>query len=249
MVEPSNIYLGDAYDLIKQLKDHSVDLIITDPPYAIEGIHGSGILKSRPANQQTYNEISDSDLDKGIDLKILDDLVRVMKKINIYIWCNKTQIYDYMTYFVKERNCSFEILIWAKENPIPFCGTHYLCDKEYCLYFWEQGAPVSIPYDRARTYFISKTNQDDKKDYGHPTIKPIELIETLIKNSTGGGSNLVVLDPFVGSGTTCLAAKRLGHQWIGFEINEKYYKIAVDRLQGINQRGEMNLFDMDWDEQ
>ena len=249
MVEPNNIYLGDAYELIKQLKDHSVDLIVTDPPYAIEGIHGSGILKSRPANQQTYNEISDSDLDKGIDLKILDDLVRVMKKINIYIWCNKTQIYDYMTYFVKERNCSFEILIWAKENPIPFCGTHYLCDKEYCLYFWEQGAPVSIPYDRARTYFISKTNQDDKKDYGHPTIKPIELIETLIKNSTGGGSNLVVLDPFVGSGTTCLAAKRLGHQWIGFEINEKYYKIAVDRLQGINQKGEMNLFDMDWDEQ
>jgi len=244
MVEPNNIYLGDAYELIKQLKDHSVDLIVTDPPYAIEGIHGSGILKSRPANQQTYNEISESDLDKGIDLKILDDLVRVMKKINIYIWCNKTQIYDYMTYFVKERNCSFEILIWAKENPIPFCGTHYLCDKEYCLYFWEQGAPVSIPYDRARTYFISKTNQDDKKDYGHPTIKPIELIETLIKNSTGGGSNLVVLDPFVGSGTTCLAAKRLGHQWIGFEINEKYYKIAVDRLQGINQRGEMNLFDI-----
>lgn len=244
MVEPNNIYLGDAYELIKQLKDHSVDLIITDPPYAIEGIHGSGILKSRPANQQTYNEISESDLDKGIDLKILDDLVRVMKKINIYIWCNKTQIYDYMTYFVKERNCSFEILIWAKENPIPFCGTHYLCDKEYCLYFWEQGAPVSIPYDRARTYFISKTNQDDKKDYGHPTIKPIELIETLIKNSTGGGSNLVVLDPFVGSGTTCLAAKRLGHQWIGFEINEKYYKIAIDRLQGINQRGEMNLFDI-----
>ena len=248
MVEPNNIYLGDAYELIKQLKDKSVDLIVTDPPYAIEGIHGSGILKSRPANQQTYNEISDSDLDKGIDLKILDDLVRVMKKINIYIWCNKTQIYDYMTYFVKERNCSFEILIWAKENPIPFCGTHYLCDKEYCLYFWEQGAPVSIPYDRARTYFISKTNQDDKKDYGHPTIKPIELIETLIKNSTGGGSNLVVLDPFVGSGTTCLAAKRLGHQWIGFEINEKYFKIAVDRLQGINQKGELNLFDIDYEE-
>ena len=59
----------------------------------------------------------------------------------------------------------------------------------------------------------------------------------------------MVLDPFVGSGTTCLAAKRLGHQWIGFEINEKYYKIAVDRLKGINQKGEMNLFDMDWDEQ
>ena len=53
-----------------------------------------------------------------------------------------------------------------------------------------------------------------------------------------------MLDPFAGSGTTCLAAKHLGLDYIGFEINEKYYKIAVDRLQGINQRGEMNLFDI-----
>ena len=189
MVEPNNIYLGDAYELIKKVKDHSVDLIVTDPPYAIEGIHGSGILKTRGHEPSFHNQLHDNGLDKGIDIKILDDFVRVMKKINIYIWCNKNQIYDYMTYFVKERNCSFEILIWAKENPIPFCGTHYLCDKEYCLYFWEQGAPVSIPYERARTYWISKTNQDDKKDYGHPTIKPIELIETLIKNSTGGVLN------------------------------------------------------------
>ena len=135
----------------------------------------------------TYStELNESGLCVGIDLKILDDLVRVMKKINIYIWCNKEQIYDYLTYFVKERKCNWEMIIWAKDNPPPFVCGHYLKDKEYCLYFWEQGAPVSIPYDRARTYFISKTNQDDKKDYGHPTIKPIELIETLIKNSTGG---------------------------------------------------------------
>ena len=44
-ITPNNIYLGDAYELIKQLKDHSVDLIVTDPPYDIEGIHGYGILK------------------------------------------------------------------------------------------------------------------------------------------------------------------------------------------------------------
>ena len=53
----------------------------------------------------------------------------------------------------------------------------------------------------------------------------------------------------MGSGTTALAAKHLGLNYLGFEINEKYYKIAIDRLQGINQKGEMNLFDMDWDEQ
>ena len=58
----------------------------------------------------------------------------------------------------------------------------------------------------------------------------------------------LVFDPFVGSGTTCLAAKHLGLNWIGFEINEKYYKIACDRMQGINKKGEINLFDIEYEE-
>lgn len=186
-IEPNNIYCGDAYELIKDMKDNSVDLIMTDPPYDIQGIHGSGILKTRGHSPSFHKQLEEDKLNVGIDLSILDEFLRVMKKINIYIWCNKAQILPYLKYFVEERNCSYEILIWAKENPIPFCGTHYLCDKEYCLYFWEQGAPVNIPFDRARTYFISKTNVGDKKEYNHPTIKPIEFIETLIKNSTGGG--------------------------------------------------------------
>lgn len=187
-IKPNNIYLGDCYQLIKEMPNKSVDLILTDPPYDIQGIHGSGIMKDRGGT--FAQDIANNDLDKGIDLKILDDFVRVMKKINIYIWCNKEQIYDYMAYFVKEKKCSFEILVWCKSDPIPFCGTHYLCDKEYCLYFWEQGAPVHIPYERARTYYISKRNTKDKSDYGHPTCKLVDLLEVLIKNSTGGGCRL-----------------------------------------------------------
>ena len=82
-IKPNNIYCGDAYELIKGMKDKSVDLIITDPPYEIEGIHGSGIMASRKADTFA-KEIEQNGLDKGIDLKILDDFVRVMKKINIY---------------------------------------------------------------------------------------------------------------------------------------------------------------------
>lgn len=188
-ITPNNIYLGNAYELIKDIPDKSVDLIMTDPPYDIQDIHGSGIMASRKAGNFA-KEIQANELDKGIDLSILNDFVRVMKKINIYIWCNKSQILPYLKYFVEERNCSYEILVWCKENPIPFCGTHYLVDKEYCLYFWEQGAPINIPFDRARTYFISKTNRLDKNDYNHPTIKPIDFIEILLKNSSnlaGGG--------------------------------------------------------------
>ena len=55
---------------------------------------------------------------------------------------------------------------------------------------------------------------------------------------------MIIFDPFLGSGTTALAAKHCGCSYIGFEINPTYYKIATDRLQGINARGEMNLFDI-----
>lgn len=54
-----------------------------------------------------------------------------------------------------------------------------------------------------------------------------------------------MLDPFMGSGTTAVACKHLKRQFIGFEINERYYKIALDRLEGFNQKGVMNLFDID----
>lgn len=89
---------------------------------------------------------------------------------------------------------------------------------------------------------LQKNNIEDKKNFKHPTIKNIKIIENLVANSSQAGD--VILDPFVGSGTTCVAAKRLGRKYIGFEINEKYYKIAKDRLQGWNQKGEMSLFDI-----
>ena len=88
----NKIYLGDAYKLIKDIPDKSVDLIVTDPPYQIEGIHASGVIKDRYEKSHA-KELTDNKLDESIDLKILDDYVRVMRKINIYIWCNKEQIY------------------------------------------------------------------------------------------------------------------------------------------------------------
>lgn len=153
----NDIYLEDSYKAIKRIPDKSIDLIITDPPYDIKGILGSGIMKDRYGNQWCFaNQIKSNELDKGIDLSILDEYVRIQKKINIYIWCNKEQIYNYLTYFVKERNCNWELIVWAKDNPIAFCGTHYLVDKEYCLYFWEQGASVHIPFETAKTVYNTK---------------------------------------------------------------------------------------------
>lgn len=243
-MEFDKVYLGNCYELIKDIPDKSIDLIITDPPYDIKGLHGSGIIKDRDIS--FHKELEENNLGDGIDLSILHEFVRIQKKINIYIFCNKEQIIPYLDFFVKEKGCNYEVLIFAKKDPVPFCGTHYLKDKEYCLYFWEKGAYLYVPYERGKTVFLSKRNTDDKDSYGHPTIKPLEFILTLVKNSSLEGG--VVFDAFIGSGTTAVAAKQLQRHYLGFEINETYFKIAKDRLNGINKQGQTNLFETDFEE-
>lgn len=188
-MEINKIHLGDAYELIKQVPSKSVDLIVTDPPYEIEGLDASGKLRgifAKDGHIASY-ESDLHEISKGIDLKILDEFVRVMKKINCYIWCNKEQIYDYLTYFVKERGCNWEMLVWAKTNPPPFVSGHYLKDKEYCLYFWGKGVKLKPSFETGKTVYLTNKNIKDKNQYAHPTIKPEEIIENLMKNSCGGG--------------------------------------------------------------
>lgn len=138
---------------------------------------------------------------------------------------------DLLNYFVTEHKCRFEILTWHKTNPIPSCNGKWLSDTEYCLVFKEAGTPkYNEGYENKFKYYISSINVKDKKLYGHPTIKPLELVERHLKHSCK--KDMVVFDPFVGSGTTAVACKELGINYLGFELNKKYYEIAVNRLNG-----------------
>ena len=150
-----------------------------------------------------------------------------------------------MHYFVKEHDCRFNILVWCKTNSVPTTNNQWLPNLEYCLVFKEKGAPrYNDGYELKSKWYLSATNKYDKDQYNHPTIKVLEQVEQHLKHSVVS-KDWVVLDPFCGSGTSLLAAKHIGCKFIGFEINEKYYKIATERLSGWNQRGEMNLFDID----
>ena len=71
-------------------------------------------------------------------------------------------------------------------------------------------------------------NQKDKKKYGHPTVKPLEMVKNLIVNSSQ--ENDIILDPFLGSGTTGVACKELGYEFIGCEIDSDYFDIAKERI-------------------
>ena len=234
--------IGDAYELIKEIPDNSVDLIVTDPPYQIESLTGGGMLKEKRI-QNLMSELGENKLDVGLDLSILDECMRVMKKPNIYIWMNLKQLYAYLDYFVGKHGCNWNLIVWNKTNAMPLCGGKYLTDCEYCAYFYK-GMRLNTRYETAKTVYYKPINIDDKNNYEHPTIKPLDIIENLIANSSNEGD--IILDPFLGSGTMALAAKHLNRKYIGFEINENYFKIAKDRLQGINQKGELNLFDIDY---
>lgn len=232
----NTIQLGDCYELIKNIPDKSIDLIVTDPPYELEteGSKKNNISKTfANCNNQIKN------ISEGINLEILDEYMRIMKKPNIYIWCNKKQILEYLKYFVEKYNCSFEIMTWCKTNPTPLCGGNYLIDKEFCLYF-RKGVKLNTTFETAFTYWISSKNKSDKDNFEHPTIKPINVIKMLIENSSN--ENDLVLDTFVGSGTTCVAAKETGRRYIGIEIDPEYHKIAVNRLNGITASGQLSIF-------
>ena len=243
--ELNKIYNDDCYEAIKKLPDKSVDLIVTDPPYQIESLKGGGMLKEKRL-VGLMDSLGDKNLDVGLDKKILEELIRIMKKVNIYIWCNKKMIPMLFDYFVKEKGLLFDILVWNKTNAVPLCGSKYLTDSEYCLYFHET-MKLNTTYQTAKTVYFLPINLEDKKKYSHPTIKPLEIIKNLIINSSN--ENDIVFDPFMGSGTTAVAAKELNRKFLGFEIDKQYYEIACDRLKGITQQdkkiiesGQMSLF-------
>ena len=243
-IETNKIYNGDCYELIKEIPDKSVDLIYTDIPYLMS-YSGGGSLQQKVKNMRKVINEEKETLLKGIDYSILDEFVRVMIYIYIYIWCSKSQIYDLMNYFIGKYDCNFNILVWCKDNPVPMGASNFLGDIEYCLCFSEKGAKFNNGWKHKSKWYISHINQQDKKEFLHNTIKPLELVERHILNSTQ--ENDIVLDPFLGSGTTALACKHLNRKYIGFELKKEWYEISNNRLKGLNTKGEINLLDIDYD--
>lgn len=151
-----------------------------------------------------------------------------MKKINIYIWCSKKQLIPLVYHYVIQKKCNWNIINWCKTNPIPTCNNKYLTDVEYCLFFRDKGVKIGGSYESKRTYYVTPINQKDKKLWKHPTIKPEFITNNFIINSSNEKD--IILDPFMGSGTTGACAKNLNRAFIGIEINKEYYDIAVDRI-------------------
>ena len=224
------LYCGDSLAIMREMPDACVDLVVTDPPYEVSVTSGGGTINNIKKLKRTLEPVQG--IDKGYDIEAYGaEFLRVLKEPNIYIWCSKAQLVRTMDFYVTRHKCKFEVLVWAKTNALPTYSNKYISDKEYCLYFYRgKGKTAPHSYEDAKTVYIAPINHADKKKYGHPTIKPLLLTERMIRNSSRPGQ--IVLDAFMGSGTTGVACKRNGRRFIGIELNRSYYDIAVGRIRG-----------------
>lgn len=199
------------------------DLILTDPPYNL----------SRKNNFHTIGRagIDFGEWDKGFDLvgwiPIAVERLRVGGSVIIFNdWHNITLLSKEL----EACGCTVkEMIQWQKSNPMPRNRDRlYVTTCEFAI--WAVKGK-GWTFNRQRSNYentIFKYPIVSAKDRVHPTQKPIELMQDLI--NIHSNANDVILDPFIGSGTTAIAALKTGRKFIGYEINEEYYRIATKRI-------------------
>lgn len=225
------LHLGNCYELLKQIEDNSIDLIVTDPPYEFNPNNNGGgkMYESRQYHKEILSKHGGKNLDVGISNELLDEYKRVLKAMNLVIFINQYQFPQILNWCV-ENSYRFTVTVWNKINPIPATNNKYLDDLEYIICIREDGTRMWGDYESKRRIFTSSINKKDKDMYGHPTIKPVELIEKYVINHSQEGDT--VLDTFMGSGTTGVACRRLNRNFIGMELDEKYFNVAKGRIEG-----------------
>jgi DNA modification methylase len=213
------LFHADCSDALRKMPDKTVDCIVTDPPYVIAAC-GTGLAGDR----QYLHDIADASIDHGFDTKLLTEFLRVLKTPNLVTFCSRLQLRDYLNW-AHDHALSWALLAWHKTNPTPLIYNNYLPDTEYIIHFWS-GRPVGGNYRSKRRYYVQPTG---KSEFDHPTVKPLNIVKNLLLNAaTARGS--IVLDPFMGTGTTGVAAIQLGHRFIGIEVNGDYLAMAKRRI-------------------
>jgi len=221
--ELNKVYCMDYLEGLKKIPDSSIDLVLTDPLYFFEA-HGRGFASEREKLFMGLKNIGVNKDNNFITNDLLNEFFRVCKEKNIFIFCNKAQILDILL-FAKEKELCFEIIPLCKNTPMPLSNNQWLPDREWGIHLFKD-CEVKGDYSVKKGFFIDNNYKQD--NFEHPSVKPEYIIRTIIKNLTIRGG--VILDCFMGSGTTAIVCKQLGRKFIGFEINPEYCKIAERRL-------------------
>lgn len=238
------IYNEECLQGLKRLPDNSVDAIIIDPPYYIQQLQKKITPSSNSVRQSSKNAIFHHEFDhfESIDhykefmFDVLRECNRIIKpKGQFYMFFSFHHIY-WMIEFLHREFRFYKQLIWYKPDVMGLFPNQYGSNYEPILWFRTLKNDAEYTYknnignSQRDVFTFYSTNINDRKDAGfHPTPKPKALIRQLIKNCSNEGD--IVLDCFMGSGTTAVACKETNRQFIGFERDPEFYAICMKRLQ------------------
>ncbi len=258
----NKIFNEDVLAGIGKIPNESIDLIIADPPYCLGKDYGNNSDKKSPSEYLEWSK------------KWIDAVIPKLKNTgSFYIflsWRYSPEIFS----FIKTRLTMINEIIWDRRVPSMggstrrFSSVHdnigfFVKTKKY---YFDLDA-VRIPYDpktkkaRTRSIFVGKKwlevgynpkdvwsvpriHAQDPERENHPTQKPLEIIERIVKASCPEEG--IVLDPFMGSGTTAAACVINNRKYVGFEVNSKYCEIIEERIKKL--RGKLTLFSSDNEE-
>ena len=200
-----------------------VDAVVTDPPYELSssgpGASHFGMSLSK------FDGAAYKSIVNGIDYSDLFDGFRSAQSVlNGFVFCSNKQVSKLMAE-CEGRGLSTTLLVWHKTNAAPFANGVWRGDIEYIVHFRGKGATFNGGATEKTKVLPHPIVVDD----AHPTVKPQQIVQRLIRNCSDVEDT--VLDPFMGSGTTLVACQRLGRQGIGIELDESYFEIAAKRVE------------------
>lgn len=212
------IICGDCLEVMRGMPDGCVDAVVTDPPYNASGSNVEFVWKGYVTVNQEW--------DKGFSpMSALEEIRRVLTPHgSALLFCSHHLLPEYLQWSGMRLQ---QIIHWVKNNPFPAIAKVYTPCVEYCLWF-VNGSPYTFNKSNAGTNFITTSICGGHERTEHPTQKPLRLIKQLLSVHTEQGD--IILDPFLGSGTTAVACVETGRHYIGIELEEKYCEIARRRV-------------------
>lgn len=244
----AELYRGDQRSFLASLPEASVDCIWTDPPYFLSNDGPTCVGgRRRKVNKGEWDRSSGVTGDHDFNRAWLAECLRVLTPEGT-IWVSGTT-HVYLSVGMAMMELGFRILndiVWEKPNPPPNLGCRCFTHSTETI-LWATKAARGSRHRHVFNYAAMKEANDgrqmknvwrfaapgaDEKRHGrHPTQKPLALIERCLAASTMPGQR--VLDPFAGSGSTGVAALRLGRRFVGCEIDEAYARLASARLRAV----------------
>ena len=229
----ATLYRGDCREVLAAIR--SVDVVVTDPPYdvtptSITHYSNPGMIKagwmgtSYPANHGKMFQVPEFGDWMGVVFE------SCAADADAYFMSNDKVLMDMRSAAASAGWKFHNLLVWQKPVGIP--NRWYFKDCEFALYMWRGKAKTIRQPSSCQTFRAGHV-----RDRRHVSQKPVELIAHYVANSSDLGD--LVLDPFMGVGTTGVACARLGRRFVGIEIDADYFRIACERIEAAYDQGDL----------